>query len=44
MLEKDVQDKGLLVNAASTGSIEVWKVVMGAVKATDPGLLKKVKI
>jgi len=42
MIAKDVQDKGLLVSAANTGSIEVWEVVVAVVKATDPVLLEKV--
>lgn len=41
MIEKDVQDN-LLVNAASTGSIEIWKIVVGVIVATDPVLLEKV--
>lgn len=43
MIAEEVQDAALLMKAASTGIVEVWKIMVEAVKAVGLDLLKEVK-
>lgn len=41
MIQKSVRDAGLLVKAARTGDVEIWRIVLE--ELTQRGLRRKVK-
>lgn len=43
MIAEEVRDAALLMKAAHSGVVEVWKIVLKEVEAVGPDLLKKVK-